>query len=337
LVAEFCAGSEGSLYVLVGSKRLIVALGALLGVIVLAPTAPASADSRLDAAKRALTRLNNQADRLDNQIDLSQQNIQVAEAQIRALRPSINAEQRTYHQLHQRAAQLATSAYEQGGPGSTERLLSAKDPQTLLSQMSTLAQLSNDQSSQLSALINAAQRLEWENAQASQAVSALNAAKSRLGGERQQERTDIAAQTRLIDQIGSAALVPGTLDKSACELFAIGRVAPVINFACDQLGKPYVFGGAGPDTWDCSGLTMMAWKQAGVNLAHFVPDQWSATQHPIARADIEPGDLLYFDDFDHEGLYIGDGMMLEAPHTGDHVKIVKLSTYPDTYIGASRP
>jgi cell wall-associated NlpC family hydrolase len=309
----------------------------VLGLTLWGAVPAASADTRLAQAKRALTRLNNQGDHLDNRIDVTQEAIQVAQAQVRALRPSVAAEQATYDGLHRRSAQMVASSYEQGGLSSTSRILAAKNPQAMLDQVATLTQLGNDQNAQLTALIGAAQRLEWEDAQATQAVSNLGQERSRLAGERAQARRDIATETRLIGQIGATALVPGTLDVNACEAFAIGRVAPVINFACEQLGKPYVFGGAGPDSWDCSGLTMMAWRQAGVDLAHYVPDQWSATRHPIAKADLQPGDLLYFDNFDHEGMYIGKGLMVEAPHTGDHVKIVDLATYPDLYVGASRP
>jgi cell wall-associated NlpC family hydrolase len=100
-----------------------------------------------------------------------------------------------------------------------------------------------------------------------------------------------------------------------------------IAFAMAQLGKPYQWGGAGPDTWDCSGLTMAAWAAGGVTLPH-----WSVAQYelstPVSAADARPGDLVFFA-YDpsnimtvhHVALYLGSGMMIEAPFTGAFVRI----------------
>lgn len=114
-----------------------------------------------------------------------------------------------------------------------------------------------------------------------------------------------------------------------------GSVAAVVAYAYAQLGKPYAWGGAGPGSFDCSGLTMMAWRQAGVKLAHFAATQY-ATTHRVTRAQLQPGDIVFFFGLDHCGLYIGNDQFIQAPHTGDVVKISKLSTYP-AYVGAGRP
>ncbi|MDN3354166.1 C40 family peptidase [Actinomadura sp. DC4] len=98
----------------------------------------------------------------------------------------------------------------------------------------------------------------------------------------------------------------------------------VLKYACAQLGKPYVVGGAGPNSFDCSGLTMMAYKQVGMNLNHWVPDQYDVSRH-ISKSQLQPGDLVFFHSLGHLGLYIGNGKFLQAPHTGDVVKVSSLS------------
>ncbi len=104
-------------------------------------------------------------------------------------------------------------------------------------------------------------------------------------------------------------------------------------YARAQLGKWYEWGGAGPDRFDCSGLTMMAWRQAGVYLTHYTGAQWSETRR-IPIADLRSGDLVFFGDSGptshHMGLYIGDGQMIEAPYTGAQVRI--RSIYRDDLI-----
>jgi len=114
------------------------------------------------------------------------------------------------------------------------------------------------------------------------------------------------------------------------------------NWALSQLGKPYQWGGAGPDTYDCSGLTMVAWSHAGVQFAHWTGYQWqSGPRVPLDQ--LRRGDLLFFatDTSDpstihHVGIYIGNGMMVDAPYTGAFVRIDGMYS-PGGLIGAVRP
>jgi cell wall-associated NlpC family hydrolase len=103
--------------------------------------------------------------------------------------------------------------------------------------------------------------------------------------------------------------------------------ARVIAFADAQIGKPYLWGGAGPGAWDCSGLTMAAWRQAGVNLSHYTGLQWSETRR-VLLTDLQPGDLVFFGrsgpTSHHVGLYVGGGQMIEAPMTGMFVRYASI-------------
>ncbi|MEP6622882.1 MAG: C40 family peptidase [Acidimicrobiia bacterium] len=108
-----------------------------------------------------------------------------------------------------------------------------------------------------------------------------------------------------------------------------------VAFARAQLGKPYVFATAGPNTYDCSGLTMAAWAAAGVRMPHYSGSQ--ATMFPkVTWQQLQPGDLvLFYSDLHHVGLYIGGGMMIHAPQTGDVVKIAP--AWRDTFMWGVRP
>jgi len=114
------------------------------------------------------------------------------------------------------------------------------------------------------------------------------------------------------------------------------------NWALSQIGKPYQWGAAGPDAYDCSGLTMEAWAQAGVALLHYTGYQWEEGPH-VPLDDLEPGDLLFYatDNSDpatihHVGIYIGNGEMVDAPYTGAFVRIDSIYQ-PGIPIGAVRP
>ncbi len=101
-----------------------------------------------------------------------------------------------------------------------------------------------------------------------------------------------------------------------------------------QLGKPYEYGGSGPSTFDCSGLTSWAWRAGGKTLSHSSRAQWTETSR-VAIDAIQPGDLLFYGSpIHHVGLYIGDGQMIEAPETGKNVRVA--SIYRGEYVGAGR-
>jgi hypothetical protein len=95
-------------------------------------------------------------------------------------------------------------------------------------------------------------------------------------------------------------------------------------FACSQIGKRYVFGTSGPSTYDCSGLTLRAWKQVGVYLPHNAAMQRRSMRY-VSRAELQIGDLVfYYDDLSHVTIYVGDGKVVSAPRTGDVVRMVAM-------------
>ncbi len=99
-----------------------------------------------------------------------------------------------------------------------------------------------------------------------------------------------------------------------------GNAQAAVNYALAQLGKPYQYGASGPDSFDCSGLTMEAWAAAGVGLPHSAAGQWDDTVR-VSYAQLQPGDLVFFyQPVDHVGIYVGNGTMIDAPHTGANVE-----------------
>ena len=119
-----------------------------------------------------------------------------------------------------------------------------------------------------------------------------------------------------------------------------GGVSAVIAFARAQLGERYVWGGAGPDVWDCSGLTMMAWRQAGVRLSHYTGYQWAETDR-VPLSQLKPGDLVFYGtsgpNSHHVGLYIGSGQMIHAPNPSTVVKIASIYSMSDLLPYGGRP
>jgi peptidoglycan DL-endopeptidase CwlO len=103
-----------------------------------------------------------------------------------------------------------------------------------------------------------------------------------------------------------------------------GGAAKAVAYAKAQVGKPYAYGASGPGSFDCSGLTMMAWAQANVSLPHSSSAQYGATRR-ISSGDLQPGDLIfYYSPITHVAIYVGGGMQVAATHTGDYVRLQAL-------------
>lgn len=111
--------------------------------------------------------------------------------------------------------------------------------------------------------------------------------------------------------------------------------AAAARIAIRYLGVPYVWGGAGPTGFDCSGLPSYAYAQIGVSVPHYTVAIWNAFPR-VPRGELLAGDLVFFHDLGHMGIYLGAGLFVHAPHTGDVVKVSDLRTYPG-YVGAVRP
>jgi peptidoglycan DL-endopeptidase CwlO len=169
-----------------------------------------------------------------------------------------------------------------------------------------------------------------------QALSSANALVRQLVAQQQAEQA-AAEEAQAAGSLAIASSAPTTLPPGTP-----AAVVTAITAAETKVGDPYVYAATGPNAFDCSGLTQWAYRQAGIDLPRTAAEQWfSSTMHP-ALSQLEPGDLLFYAtdlsveaSIHHVTMYIGDGYMIEAPHTGAFVHITPV--YLDGYYGATRP
>ncbi len=143
----------------------------------------------------------------------------------------------------------------------------------------------------------------------------------------------LAAGAVVVPQVGGFNI------DSAGSSLGSSPYSSVVSIATRYLGVPYVWGGASPSGFDCSGFVMYVFAQVGVSLPHYTVAQWDYSNAVyVPRSELEPGDLVFFDGLGHVGIYVGNGQFIHAPHTGDVVKIDSLgeSWYAATYYGAKR-
>jgi cell wall-associated NlpC family hydrolase len=231
-------------------------------------------------------------------------------------------------------AQLAAENYMSAGLDPTLQALTAGNPEQFLSQASTMTELEQSSGDKVSTLSGEENQALRDRQTAAQQVAAVQAVQSQMNAKKQ------AIDTK-IDEVNSAAM------KQAMAIFdqtgqypdipiptanTVGGQA--LQAALSKRGDPYVWGAAGPGAFDCSGLVVWAYAQEGIALPHYTGDLWNSGVH-IPRNDLEPGDLVFFfPDISHVGIYIGNGLMVDAPDFGLTVRVDPV--YWNAYDGAVR-
>jgi len=171
-------------------------------------------------------------------------------------------------------------------------------------------------------------------------IAQLKAAEAaRQATLQRQLQAQLSAQQASQQQASLAPTVPVT---STAPVATPPSIAPppthggVVGIAMQYLGTPYVWGGASPSGFDCSGLVMYVFAQVGISLPHSSYAQYGYGS-PVSMSQLQPGDLVFFDGLGHVGIYVGGGNFIHAPHTGDVVKISSLSGwYASTFVGGRR-
>jgi peptidoglycan DL-endopeptidase CwlO len=319
--------------------RALATLCATASAVLVLSAVPAEAKPKpsLKQSQAKLQKLNSEADHQDDVYNKAKTERETAQKKLAALNKSVAAHQKTYEQLRERVAQLAAAAYKSGETGDIPTLVSSSDPADVLDQISIFTQVAHNRSTEVTQFLNAAQLVQREKAQAQQAAQDLSAKAKTEKAQLKKLKKQAAQQQAMVNRLrgGSSSSSGGHIGGTYTGP-ASGNARTVLNWAYSKLGTPYQWGGTGP-RYDCSGFTMMAWRQAGVSLPRVVPDQFNATRR-VARSDLQPGDLVFFDGLNHVGIYVGDGKFIHSPHTGDVVKVSSLSGYySSNYYGAGRP
>jgi peptidoglycan DL-endopeptidase CwlO len=293
-----------------------------------------SSKPSLKAMVAEATQLSNEVDSLGQQYDGLKIQLAHANSQVKIAKLAASRAEAAMAGSQEAVAQLAAMGYMSGGMDPTLQMLTSGDPSEFLGEASTVQQLNDEAGMRVSTLQKeqiAAQRAQAtaqeEIATANQIQSQINAKVKTINSELSILNSSTMTQALAIfNETGSYpdVVLPDATNVETTALRA----------ALTQRGKPYLWGAAGPDDYDCSGLVVWAYEQEGISLPHYTGALWNDGEH-VSRDDLEPGDLVFFGStIDHVGFYIGNGLMVDAPHSGAVVRVE--AVWWSQYVGAVR-
>ncbi|MFD8370644.1 NlpC/P60 family protein [Streptomyces sp. NPDC059688] len=315
-----------------------------------APTPPPDKD--LERVRQKLDGLYHDAAVATDAYNAAEEKAEKQSAEIVALAKKIVEGQQRLKRLKNQAGAAARSQYRTGGLPPTAQFLLSDDPGQFLDGAGLVLQGQSATKKLLGEVTRTQKELreyaddasaQWKKLEAGRKAKA--AAKKRIerqidAAEKLESQLEKKEKERLAKLEEAAALKAqtawldtGVLKDVDGKASARGRKA--VAFATAQLGKPYVWGAEGPDSFDCSGLTSQAWAAAGHPVPRTSQEQWKQLRHVDVK-DMRPGDLvIYFGDASHVAMYIGDGAIIHAPRPGRSVTVAGAGSMP--ILGVVRP
>lgn len=348
-----------------------VALTVAGGLAIFGRAAGAAPRPTIGQVQAQVNSLQAKVDRVGQQYDQVSQELAAAQGRLAKANKAAAGEQARY--LHARAqlSQVAVAAYENGNQTSVIGLLTAGNPSTVLAQASLLLQQAGTHQAQAKEFLADAQQLSAAREQQHRTEAGIAALHTQLSAQKATLTKLLTSQQATLSSLTAAqrarvaaaavgartstpAPAPSPTNTPATRTPAPTPSMPApttsttsttstqaekaIAFADAQLGKPYVWGATGPDSYDCSGLVQAAWAAAGVSIPRTTYEQWAALPH-IPASSIQPGDLLFYEAEGHVAIYVGGGYIIDAPRTGLTVEKIPMNTswYAANFDGAARP
>jgi cell wall-associated NlpC family hydrolase len=296
----------------------------------------------IDQVQATVNKLQTQADQVGTQYDQVTQQLKSAQEKLSAVKKRVGKAENEYLTARNALRQVAVASYEDSQQSSMAGLLSSSNPQVVLRSASLLQELADIHSAQATKFLFAAQQVAAAQAQYNRTEAGIAQIQSQLAAKKTKLNKLLSENQATLDSLNlqqqEAVATIGGGTCHASDPFGTGTPGlKAVQFAYDQLCKPYLWGATGPGAYDCSGLTQAAWSFAGVSIPRDTYSQYAALPH-ISKSALRPGDLVFFEGLGHVGIYVGAGMMIDAPATGQVVTLHALdeSWYAANYVGAAR-
>jgi peptidoglycan DL-endopeptidase CwlO len=335
------------------AKRIAAgASAAALASVTLLPTT-GYAEPSIDEVEQRLDKVQQHLDTLYHDAEAAQERLNTLNAQmddkrdrLSALKSDLRQQRRQYTRTSDAVAGMVAQEAQdvESQLSATQQLILADSPEEFQSKLAAEEALSEDKGQMLRRMTTVANKLALREQQVGRALADVRADQKQAAKEENTVDAKVAEAEDLLDNLQAKhrAALRRQRAQEASRSAVRTTTAPVsgaagvaVDFAMDQIGDAYVYGAAGPDAWDCSGLTMGAWGAAGVSLPHSSSAQMSSGT-PVSSSELQPGDLVfYYQPVSHVALYIGNGQIVQASNPSDPVNVAPVFSMP--YSGAVRP
>jgi peptidoglycan DL-endopeptidase CwlO len=329
-----------------GRAAAYTVLGVTAGSVALVPgISEASPQLTFDQVKTEVNQLNVQAEVSTQEYDAAQSTYAQLQKKVDGLQAQITQEQGTLNTLQASMGLQAAAQYRNNGVSSTLQLVFSKSPDTYLSDATIASQTAQEDAVQLKAINVEKAQLAADKASAASALAEEQAALSQAAASKTKIEGTLHKAQSLLSQLTAAQQVAiqqsyGSTTTKAALPAVSGRAGIAVAYAKSKLGDAYVWGATGPGNFDCSGLTMESWAAAGVDIPRTSEEQ-QAGLPSVPLADVQPGDLIFYleesDGPAHVAIYVGDGMIIQAPHTGADVSYAPMYESGMEPAAAARP
>ncbi|WP_338692707.1 NlpC/P60 family protein [Streptomyces sp. Q6] len=287
--------------------------------------------------KTKVDKLYEEAERATNHYDAAKEKQQKLEKEIGLLQDKVAREQQELNQLRTGLGMMASHQYRSGGIDPGVQLFLSADPDDYLDKASTLEALSAQQLASLHSVQTKQRELAQERAKAAEKLTDLTDTRTELGKKKVEIQDKLKRAQKLLNTLTvterqQLADTEQRASRSSAGRVDLGNEAAASKFGADalhaaatQIGKPYLRGGTGPNSYDCSGLTQWAYAQAGLQISRVTYTQVNEGPR-VGMSALKPGDLVFFNNTEHVGLYAGAGQVLHAPYPGASVRYESMST-----------
>jgi cell wall-associated NlpC family hydrolase len=295
----------------------VFVVGAAIGLI--APATAAHAEPSPTEIQQQITKASAELETIVEQYNKTNEHLRAAKAASAALAARIAPLEREVAAARSGVADLAADAYKQGHASAVSALLTAGSTDGFLRRLSTLDQLARSRQEAVAGFAAARERFAAEKRRLDAVLATQAATAKQLAARKTKIEKDLDKLYDLRREAYGSATSAGS-SYSGTVPDVSGKAGVAVRYAYDAIGSPYVWGADGPDGYDCSGLTLAAWRAAGVSLPHNAAMQWDEVAH-LGRSQLQPGDLVFYADLGHVALYVGSGNVIHAPTFGESVKI----------------
>ena len=264
----------------------------------------------------------------NEQVNQLGEDIKAANSQIATLNADIARDTKLYETQKEELSAAIVQQQLDAPLGPTVNLLASQNPTEFLDGLGAIQALNSTRADALENFGKTNKELKNRKAQLKDRQADLVASKKQSQKKQEEIRAgyeDAKAELARLTATEQAAFNQSntTLD---FEVDASGRAGKALDFALAQLGDPYVWGGTGPDGWDCSGLTQAAYGAAGVSIGRVTYDQAKAGR-AVSMGSLAPGDLVFYGNMQHMGMYVGKGSVVHSPRPGKQVEITGLGGF----------